>query len=227
MPRGDKQKEKGEARLQTVLAAISARPMTIKELAEAVGFSQSSASNYMLKLNAEPRRVYVCGHTKSHGGIPGDVWAAGNLSNVEYVPLDRPARKTTSGERLQQVIDLLTKNGPMTVRQLAKHMHMVPRAAGKYVKLLRDQTPRALCISSWLHPAIASPGSRPCTWVPVYAVGHKKDKVRPLRETSAERHARLHSNPEYRKKKNEARRHYHIVMKARKKPQSIFAALGL
>lgn len=223
MPRVNRQKEMGLQREQQIIASLRESPKTNAQLCDATGLRRASIALYLVRLHAEPKRAYIMGH-EMRSGSPAPIWAAGDNPDAEYVPQSRPMPKTSAEERIQQVLSLLTSRR-MTTRQLANKMHVTQATAGRYVtKLRRDGK---VYVYRWIAPYKAYPGTRAATWIPVYAVGDKPDVPMPAQESSSSRHARLHTSVEYREDRNKKRRLRYVVEKTRKKPNTIFAALGL
>jgi DNA-binding Lrp family transcriptional regulator len=224
MPRGDFHKKIGQMREQQVVDALKDKQMTVEQLASALGMSPSSIAIYVTRLHEEPKRVYVSGHERRLSGMPAVLWSAGSSPDVEFVPLSMPTRKVSAAERIEQVIALLEAQ-PRTLRDIAKVMHMVPRAAGKYVSLLRAGDEQRIYIARWLSPRVTHPGQRAGSWAPVYAVGNKADKPMPKKETSAERHARRYQSREIREMETARRKRDYTLKKAKAKPATWFTAL--
>lgn len=224
MPRANSQKEIGLMREQQILSSLRESPKTNAQLCEATGLRRASIALYLVRLHAEPKRAYISGHIMRSHGSPAPVWSAGDKPDVEYVPQSYPMPKTSAAERREQVLSLLTSRH-MSMRQLADKMYVTPATAGRYVTKLRRNGEVYVC--RWIAPYNAYPGTRAATWVPVYAVGNKPDVPMPKQESSSARHARLHAHEGYREERNKKRRLRYQVEKTRKKPNTIFAALGL
>lgn len=205
---GDKQRRKGRQQEMRALAALRQQGMTTQQLADHLGLKRSAANIYIVRLRAEPRRVYVAGHEPRFGtgGSPAPIWRAGNLPDVEYVPLSIPTPKPSQAQRRDQVLALLGAQ-PMTARELAGKMFLSLEGAGKYVRMLRQEDPPRVRIKDWRHPREVDPTKETGgDWAPVYAIGAGPDKPKPKAKTSAERHAIAQRNPEYRKQRKEAAR---------------------
>jgi hypothetical protein len=226
MSRGSYHKKIGEARAQQLVDALSAKPMTVEQLAAELGMCVSSIAIYVARLRTEPKRIYVSGYARRTSGMPAVIWSAGAQPDVEFVPLSMPTRKTSAAERIEQVLALLTES-PRTLRELGDAMHMVRRAAGRYLTILRNQDDKRVYIKAWLHPSVGFPGQRAGAWAPVYAVGSKPDKPMPAKETSAQRHARRYKRPEIREAEALRRKRDYILKKARSKPTTWLTALGI
>jgi hypothetical protein len=101
----------------------------------------------------------------------------------------------------------------------------------KYIRKLREPGNRQLYIAKWLHPREVDPEStNGGDWAPAYAVGTQPDAPKPPRETSKERHARMHKDREYRRARNAARRERYqrdriVKQHTKSGPQPWFAAL--
>jgi hypothetical protein len=201
---GDKHRRKGKLQEARIISRLSTKPQTVEQLASALGKCPSGIALYLKRMRAE-HRVFVCGHEPRHGS-PAKVWAVGDRPDVEYVPIDRPTPKISAAQRREQVIALLTEK-PRTIRQLAPAMHVVYETAGRYVGQLHKGPNRQVYIQAWRHPRDLNPeNSRGGDWAPVYAVGDKPDAQKPARESSKERHARMHKDREYRRARNAQRR---------------------
>ena len=217
-------RERGIQQRKAIVENLAAAPKTLDELCVALDLGQKNARRYLEQLRAPARQVHICGHQQRHGR-PAPIYAAGDKADVEYVPLSHPAPKTSAAERRAQVLKLLTEK-PRTRGELAECMHLVTGAAGKYVTELRHPDNRQLYIVDWRHPSDVHGGSAGGDWTPVYAVGAKKDKRKPVEGKSA-RHARLQKDPAYREDRNIKRRTRYAAQKAAKKKHGIFSALGL
>jgi biotin operon repressor len=202
---GDKQRRVGRKQEMRALAALRQKPMTTQQLADALGLCRSSAANYIVRLRAEPQQIYVSGHEQRQGS-PAPVFAVGARPDVEYLPQSIPAPKPSKEQRCAQVLKLLAEK-PATARQLGPRMNVVPGTAMKYIAMLRDPANKQVFILKWLHPRQVDPKNTVGgDWAPVYAVGNKADKPKPPAETSAQRHARLHKDRDYRRVRNVERR---------------------
>jgi hypothetical protein len=207
-----------------IVESLEAGAKTMHQLCAALGLKGGAISGYLRHLRQAPRRVYVCGHEPRHGRA-ASIFAAGDKPDVEFVPLARPAPKVSAAQRRQQVLELLVEK-PRSRAELAECMHLVTEAAGRYVTELRRPECRQLYIVDWRHPSELHQSNLGGDWTPVYAVGTKPDKKKPVEGRRA-RHARLQKDPEYRHARNVKRRARYAVEKHTKKKQGIFAALGL
>jgi len=215
---------RAQSQEQRILEALTDRVQTMDQLIETIGLKRAAISGYLRHLRQEPRRVYVCGH-EPRLGRAASIFAVGDKPDVEFVPLARPAPKKSAAERRQQVLDLLAEK-PRTRAELAQCMHLVTEGAGRYVTALRRPENRQLYIIDWRHPSEVHQSNAGGDWTPVYAVGTKPDKRKPV-EGKRARHARLQKDPEYRHARNVKRRARYAIEKHTKKKQGIFAALGL
>lgn len=225
---GPSSRARGEANARLVIDTLRRKPMTVRQLAEALGKSESGIALHLRKLRDNPRRVHISGHYLAPGaqGQPAPIWSVGNRPHAEYVRINIPGRKTTSEERRAQILALLAER-PRTAAQLAEVLHIVRECVLRHMQPLRTAENRQVYISRWQHPSkIAKPGTGG-DWAPVYAAGNKKDKVKPKRETSIERHQRLSLDEAYKASRRKKRREHHQIEKTRARPQGIFAALGL
>lgn len=218
----------GRQRMDSIVATLKRQPMTVVQLAAALGMGQSNVWVYLNKLRkAQPRRVYISAYKSNTGfgaGRPAPIFSAGNRPDVEFVPNNRPTRKTSAAERLQRVMELLTEK-PRTSRELGECMHVVRATALIYVTQLRRE--KKIHVKRWKHPSAVNEECIGGAWSPVYAVGNKPDKPQPAAETSAQRHARRKLDPGYVADARRRRKQQYMREKALKKPQGIFAALGL
>lgn len=218
----------GRQRVDSILAALKRQAMTLSQLAAALNLGESNAWMYVRKLRkAEPRRVYISGYKTNTGfgaGRPAPIFSAGNRPDVEFVPNNRPTRKTSAAERRDKVMELLTEK-PRTSRELGECMHVVRATALIYVTQLRREN--KIYVKRWKHPSTVNEEAIGGAWSPVYAVGNKPDKPQPVAETSAQRHARRKLDPAYVADARKRRKQQYMREKVLKKPQGIFAALGL
>lgn len=219
---------RGEAKSRLIIDTLRRQPMTLHQLAEVLKISESGAKLQLNKLRAEPRRVYISGHNPppARRGQAAPVYSVGNRPDVEYVRINIPGRKTTSAERRQQILDLLTER-PRTMADLSEAMHIVREAVGRHMRVLRTQTPRLVYIRCWQHPSKIAASGTGGDWAPVYAAGVKPDKKKPKRETPSERHHRLSLDDAYKAERRKKRVAKYQIEKTRKKPHGPFAALGI
>lgn len=219
---------RGEAKSRRIIDALRNNPMTTRQIAEALDISESGAALQLRKLRDNPRRVHISGYYLSPGtqGQPAPIYSVGNRPHAEYTRINIPGRKTTSAERRQQIIDLLTER-PRTMAELSEAIHIVREAVGRHMRMLRKPGSKQVYIRRWQHPSkIAAPGVGG-DWAPVYAAGDKPDKKKPRAETPSERHQRLSKDDAYKAERRKKRRAHYAIEKTRKKPNSIFAALGI
>jgi len=225
--RQNRQRETGETRERLILESLAAEPKTAAQLCEALDMKHSNLTVYIRRLRAA-RRVFVCDHDRrkgDHAGRPAPIFAAGSEPDVEFVPQSCPRPKIIADQRRQRVLELLVEK-PRTRQELADCMFLCVEAAGKYVTEMRRPENRRLYIIDWRHPSKVHNSTAGGDWTPVYAVGTKPDKIKPVEGKKA-RHARLQRIPEYREGRNLKRKARYAVEKATKKKQGIFAALGL
>ena len=213
---------KGRQRMDKIVAALQHKPMEISELAVFLGMGKSNTWVYLNKMrNGTPKRVFISGYRQNkaaRAGQPAPIYSAGSRPDVEFVPNNRAARKTSAVERREQVLALL-REGPMTARQVGECLCVVKARALMYVGALKREN--LVYISRWLRPEGAG------AWVPVYALGNKVSRPMPKAETSSQRHKRLMLDPEYAEERRQARKRRYCVERLRGKPQNIFSALGL
>lgn len=210
----DYQKERGQRQEQRVIATLTEAPKTPAQIAEALSLGLSNVSIYTRRLKRQGR-IYVSGH---QGGIgrPAPVFAVGSLPDVEYVPKRRNVPIKTVDDRLAEVKKLLESGH--TSRELGEKLHVTRGRAQKLVQMLREQTP--VRIAGWRHP-----GHRG-DLAPIYRLGTAPDAPKP-RETRAQRYAKEKADPEKYERILRKRRARHHVDMAKKRPQGIFAALGI
>lgn len=220
---------KGVETNEKILALISARPMSVMQLAEALEMSKAGIANRLVELHAQPRRAHISGFLAKKGnqGRETPVWSAGNLHDVEYVPQSCRSKRVTRDQKREKILQLL-KHTPRSVAQLAELIFVVRGTAGGYITRLRKEKVRRIYIIRWDPPIKSTGAGRGGDWAPVYAFGSLEDAPKPSRESSSARHARLMRNESYREQRNKERvDRYHQVEKYRKKPNTIFGALGL
>lgn len=230
MPRGEHKVAEGDAREKSILASLKRGDKTAEGIAEDIGASRSTVAMYLKRFHgSEPKQAYVSGHQLKGRGRPAPVWSIGDLPDVEYIPLEcpTPKKKPTAEDRRNQVLAILRKK-PGTCFEIGDGMWVVHEVANKYIKQLRDATPRQVFILKWLSPRETHPDNpRASSWTPVYAFGDKQDAPAPKKETSAERYARLKTSAEFRRRMKAKRKVEYAIYKAKKKRNGIFAALGL
>lgn len=214
-----------------VLNSLSGARMTVAQIAQELGISASSVALHIAALRRSPKQIYICGHDGKagkpvHGGCPAPIWTAGSKPDAEFVPLRSPSPKITSYQRQEQIIAIL-KRGPRTTAQLSEVMHIVRAKVNDHLRKLRVDGNKRIYIKHWNHPALVARPGTGGDWAPVYAIGDKPDAPKPKKETSKDRHRRLMQDPVYREDRKKGARKRYQITKLRKKPQGIFAALGL
>lgn len=219
--------EMGRQKDRELVDMLRRQPMTIAEIAKIVGLTVSAVTYRVTRLrDTKPKRVYIkefrsnCG---IYAGRPAPVYAAGFLPDVEFVPLRRPTPKTSGAQRCEQILSILA-GGPKSSMQISKRMHVCRDAALRYLTQMRREG--RVYISRWIHPNELCKG-RGGSYTPVYAVGNKKDKPKPAKESSADRNARKRKDPAYVEAERQREAKRRAMLKIRKTPQGIFAALGL
>lgn len=217
--------EMGRQKDRELVDMLRRQPMTISEIAKIVGLTVSAVTYRVTRLrDTKPKRVYIkefrsnCG---IYAGRPAPVYAAGFLPDVEFVPLRRPTPKTSGAQRCEQIIAMLL-SGPKSSMQMAKKIHLSRDAVLRYVTEMRREG--RIYISRWVHPNELCKG-RGGSYTPVYAVGNKKDKPKPRKESSAARNARKRKDPEYVEAERKRAAMRRSKLRLCKTPQNIFSAL--
>lgn len=220
-------KQRGRQMVQRILTSLANEPQTVAELSARFNTTVSNMSLYIKRLrDAVPRQVYISSfnsNTGKYAGRPAPVYAAGSKPNAEFVPLRRPTPKKSVAERCEQVLAHLLQS-PLSSVELAAKMFVVRDTALSYLTKLRREG--KIHITRWAHPSKFKEG-RGGSYTPIYAIGSKADKPRPKKESSAARNARKRKEPGYAESERKRAAKRRAIIKFSKKPQSIFAALGL
>lgn len=217
MARGANNKARGVANEQRILSLLSEQPMTLHELADAMGHSVASMYLYRTRLMAQPKRIHVCAYIPN-GHKPSPVYAAGGRPDVEFVGGRKPRqpedRKTKQRRRLREVLE----GQALTADQVGLKMHLSTSRARIYISELRALG--QAYIARWQHPG------KQGDHAPVYALGNKPDAPKP-RQSRAQRYKQEVGTPERHDRLKSRRRLHYAIAKARQEPASWLTALGV
>jgi predicted ArsR family transcriptional regulator len=212
------QKERGERQKQRILDLVASEPKTAKQLAEGIHLSLTGVLLHTKVMMREtPRRLHIAGWVPSSGGKPAPLYGLGDVPDAAYDPI-RKAKLPDRVDTRAALIRKLLEDAPLTAEQLGNAAHLSPSRTRFYLRRLRDAG--EVHIKGWEPP----PGRGDLS--PVYALGNRTDKKKP-RKTRAETYRKEKSDPERLARLQAKRRARHTLEKYRKKPQGIFAALGL
>lgn len=219
MPRGPEyQKERGERRKQHILELTAERPMSARELAAAVHLTLSAVLLHTKAMMSEtPRRMHIAALVPTGTGKPTPLYGPGDHPDAVYEPVRKPKLPDRVETRMGQLVELL-EQGSCTAEQVALKMHLSISRAREYVRRLREM--RWAYIADWIKPQGRG------DLAPSYALGMRPDKPKP-RETRAERWRKERGDAEKYRRILAQRRHLEHRAKLRKKPNTIFGALGL
>lgn len=198
-----------------ILAAIATDSMTTQQLADRLHLSRGATQLHLTAMMTEtPRRVHISGFaqvTFKSKGAP--MYLAGDKEDAKYVKVSRLKGRISARERKQQILkrlaianmsgtELVESTGLQRARVYIAELY----AAGK------------IHIGGW-RPSLV--GGSP---IQLYAKGHGSDVQKPPRQSEHEKRARY-----WAKLKSDPHRHgmYLLTARLRKKPQSVFAALGI
>lgn len=131
-------------------------------------------------------------------------------------------RDSRYARNIDRIIQLLTES-PRTHGELKALLHMSERSVTHYLSELRNGEPRRVYVSRYV------PSDKGGKDRPVYALGNRKDALRPPRQTMAERshvrRERFRKNPEIHDQYNARERARKRVITAVSKPNTWFSAL--
>lgn len=212
----------GMAQCDRIVAHLQQGPESADRMCAALGLLYSNLWRYIKRLRAE-KRIHISGW-EPRQGRPAPIYSAGDRPDVEFVPLRRPVPKISAAQRRVKIIELLTTK-PRTSMKLAEAMHVGRDGVLRYLTEMRRE--RAVYVARWQHPNKTRGAGLGGRWSPVYAVGNKPDAPMPPKETSKQRHDRLSKDSAYVARCVRKRKARHTVERHLKKPQGIFAALGL
>lgn len=219
MPRDcEYQRSRGERQKGRILAAIAAEPKTVRQLAEAVHLTMSAVLLHTKAMMREtPRRLHIAGYVPNSEGRPAPLYGPGDIPDASY----ERKRKDKVPDRLEarraKLIELL-RAAPRTAAQLGQLMHLSDSRVRIYIRELREEG--GAYIKDWAPP----PGRGDLS--PVYALGNRPDKVKP-RQTRADTYQKEISDPDKHARLLAKQRARYTVKKHTKRPQGVFAALGL
>lgn len=217
MPRGpDYQKDRSDRQKARIMDALADGPMNTKALAEKLHLSRTIILKYLHQLGQEPRLVRVSGYDDRHGR-PAPIYALGSEADEVFVrQADRP-RPGRVAMRRQQIIDALT-GSPMTCEQLSNIIGIQRSPIRNYLAELRNE--RRVHISGW------TKAIKQGDIAPIYGLGNRPDAPKP-RKSRQQRWKEEKADPERYDRIKAKKRAAYAVDVAVKKPQGIFAALGL
>lgn len=221
MARGaDYQKDRRERQEQKILAFIAEQPLTAKQLAEKLHITRDGVNIHLKRMKEEvPRRLYIADYEYSVvGGKPGPLYAAGDKEDAVYVKSRAPKcdRKNQTAKIRQQIIDRLTYC-PMTIQALALMLNLSHTWTRNYTDQLRAE--KKIYVLRWER----NPGTHPS---PVLALGDAKDaKIK--KRTPRQQYREAMRDPDKKKLYKDRSKIRYLIESKRKKPNTIFGALGL
>lgn len=202
-----------------ILELLKDGPLTRLEISEKLSLSQSTAHHNLTRLQAEPRKIHVCGWVRTSGN-PHRQFALGDKPDVPFVPLHQVVKPEvdTVAVACKRIVSALVRH--QSVQELATSLGCSVAYVRKYIAILLAESPRRIYVKTWRRPT--GPGGL----TKVYAIGNKPD-AQPPRLTGADRFKELKANPEKHERFNKVRCLAAARRRTRKKPQTIFSALGL
>lgn len=198
-----------------ILASLKESPKTSKQLAESLSIGLSNVSIYTCRLR-EAGQIHIGTYAPVKIGRPAPLWALGDGVDAVYEAKRKQKQLPVIESRMVKVRAFLTE--PRTALELANHLCVTPGRARFYLKLLREE--QGVFICDWRHPG--KRGDR----APVYKIGRKFD-IPKFGETRAERYRKEMADPDKKARIIAKRQARDNIIALRKKPQGIFAALGL
>lgn len=216
----DYQRERGERQENRILATLKECPKSSQEIATTLAMSRCNVELYMRRMHKQSR-VHISSHQRRHSGRPAPVWAVGKREDAEFVPNKFPSPVQSVADRLVHVKEFL-KSG-CTSRELGIKLCVTRGRAQKYIQMLKEAAVdgrKVIYIMGWRHP-----GHRG-DLAPIYKMGNRPDVEKP-KETRAQRYAKEKADEDKYERTLQKNRIRHRIAAAKKKPQGIFAQLGL
>jgi len=205
-----------------ILAALDGDSLTAQQLADRLHLTRDAINLHLRAMrNETPRLVHISGHVYNpEGGRPAPKYSPGDKEEATYIPTRQilQGRKNAVEHTLRRVVDLLQRT-PMTAVELANALDLAPARARWYINHLRTATLKRVYIKRY----VPNFGGYPA---PVYAAGNKPDAIY-TPKTRKEMYQEEMSDPERRQRALNRNKLRWIVKSTRKKPNGIFAALGI
>lgn len=213
------QKERGERQIKRICEFLERGPANKITIAESCFMAGSTAMGYIKRLRAE-NRVFICGHTANGSGRPAPIYQLGEGVDKVFCRVKRKHQgkgtRPSMDERSKEALKIL--RSAKTSAELGILMKIAQSRANRYIRDLRAQG--KVFIMGYRQPPNGGDQS------PVYMAGKQPDAVK-RRITRAERYAATMANPVKAERELMKRKTRLVVEKAKRKPQSIFSALGL
>lgn len=205
-----------------ILAAIAHEPLTAQQLADRLHLTRDGINIHLKAMKeASPRLIHIAGHVYNpDGGRPAQKYSPGDKKDATYVATRQilQGRKDVVDRTFKRLIEMLQRT-PMTANEVGEALELAPARARWYISELRKSTPRRLYVKRF-EPNV---GGYPA---PVYAVGNKPDAVY-TPKTRADVYREIMADPDRRRRILTRNKLRYLVESKRKKPNSIFGALGL
>lgn len=204
-----------------ILACIEKKHMSAQELADAIFMSRDGVNRHLKKMRNEGL-IHIAAYSFNRkGGQPAPRYLAGEGQDAVYENTRTPNRHFIVTNRLLAVEQAIRYHH--TTGEIAEKLGLTNTRARYYVAILRKTRPIYICGWRQLSAGIA----------PIYALGSKPDAAKPIRTRAmayAEKIKRWSADPVLSEKlelQRKVRSVRNRVESTRKKPQSIFSALGL
>lgn len=219
--RDAKNRERGFRQERRIIGQLLDQPMTVRQLAEALHMCDDSIRKYLKRfLTSTPRRAYICGFHELGPGIkPAPLYALGNKPDAKASkkPYQPKAKVDLAAWRRDQIVKELMQ--PMTVHELSEKIRLCLARTYEYLAQLRDPENQRVHVTTWKPSPIKG------DLIAVYIAGKGKDVPKPKR-TRRDHHERMMADPE-RAARYRAKRYAEWIQRSsRKKPATIFSALG-
>lgn len=199
-----------------ILAILADAPLGDSDLYEQLGISRSGAVLYTKRLR-KAGKLHVCGHRLLPSGHMRPVYGLGNHPDATHARKRKAKRGDVKAKNTAAILAAL----PGESHAVAVRAKMSTNSALRYLLELRRAEPRQVRIASYRHPGKGGP------WVPVYELGSAPDALAPGAESKAasKRRRGLHKRPVDGAATKQAVAQ--TIASAIRKPQGIFAALGV
>jgi predicted ArsR family transcriptional regulator len=205
-----------------ILAAIAQEALTAQQLADRLHLTRDGINIHLRAMkDASPRLVYISGHVYNpDGGRPAPKYSPGDKKDATYIPTRQilQGRKDLVERTLKRVVDLLQRK-PMSAKDLGDALDLAPARARWYLNELRTSTPKRVHVKRF-EPQF---GGYPA---PIYAAGDKPDAVY-TPKTAKQVHREAMNDPDRRRRVITRNKVRYLIESKRKKPNTIFGALGL
>lgn len=216
------QAERSQRQRDRILSLLRISPLTTAQLAERMFLHRSTVINHITVLRRS-NQIHIGSHavdSSSGMGRISPIWSAGEGADAVYLSKTKKAtirKQTFIPGRLEDVERLLTGQ-QRTAREVSILMGLSLVRTRSYIRMLRDQ--KRVFVKGWTTVGDTF------YQAPLYLAGKGKDK--PIkRATAKEYYQRIKTQPERYDKMLAKKNAQHYVNGHLKKPQSIFAALGI